>query len=141
MSNSNGNSRAQVALAANAAALKAETARPALSAALVAAKKANTAQSTPAADDAAHQQHDQQNVHGAHAPPLRLLGKRKVLAIVGVSYVTIWSWMRAGTFPRSRVVGGKSMWRSDEIEAWLGEVPVRRVKGDKVTANPAGEVA
>ena len=25
-------------------------------------------------------------------------------------FPTIWAWMRPGTFPRARVVGGKSMW-------------------------------
>jgi predicted DNA-binding transcriptional regulator AlpA len=38
--------------------------------------------------------------------------------------------MRAGRFPRSRVVGGKSMWRSDEVQAWLDALPVRPLKGD-----------
>jgi predicted DNA-binding transcriptional regulator AlpA len=60
----------------------------------------------------------------------RLLSKREVLAIANVSYPTLWSWMRQGTFPRSRVVGGKSMWLSSEIEAWLAALPVRQLKGD-----------
>ena len=60
----------------------------------------------------------------------RLLSKREVLAIVGVSYPTLWSWMRQGKFPRSRVVGGKSMWLSTDIEAWLATLPVRKLKGD-----------
>ena len=34
------------------------------------------------------------------------------------------------TFPRSRVVGGKSMWLSTDIEAWLATLPVRKLKGD-----------
>jgi predicted DNA-binding transcriptional regulator AlpA len=38
--------------------------------------------------------------------------------------------MRAGTFPRSRVVGGKSMWLLSEIEEWMAALPVRRLKGD-----------
>jgi predicted DNA-binding transcriptional regulator AlpA len=38
--------------------------------------------------------------------------------------------MRAGTFPRSRVAGGKSMWLSTEIEAWMSALPVRVLKGD-----------
>ena len=41
------------------------------------------------------------------------------------------AWMRAGTFPRSRVVGGKSMWLSTEIEAWLVALPVRRSKATR----------
>jgi predicted DNA-binding transcriptional regulator AlpA len=73
---------------------------------------------------------------GAH-----LLSKREVLAIANVSYPTLWSWMRQGTFPRSRVVGGKSMWLSTDIEAWLATLPVRKLKGDAPEAldneNPA----
>jgi predicted DNA-binding transcriptional regulator AlpA len=60
----------------------------------------------------------------------RLLSKSEVLAITGVSYPTIWAWMRAGKFPRSRIVGGKSMWLSTEIEEWLAALPVRPLKGD-----------
>jgi predicted DNA-binding transcriptional regulator AlpA len=65
---------------------------------------------------------------------VRLLSKAEVLQIVGVSFPTIWAWMRAGKFPRARVIGGgnnsKSKWRSDEIEAWLAGLPVRALKGD-----------
>ena len=62
---------------------------------------------------------------------LRMLAKPEVLLIAGgVSYVTLWSWMRAGAFPRARIVGGKSMWRSDEVEVWLEALPVRPLKGD-----------
>jgi predicted DNA-binding transcriptional regulator AlpA len=78
------------------------------------------------------------NRPAARAPPAplgaRLLSKREVLAIVGVSYPTVWAMMRAGTFPRARVVGGKSMWLSSEIEAWLAALPVRQLKGDAPTS-------
>jgi len=43
--------------------------------------------------------------------------------------------MRAGTFPRSRIVGGRSMWRSDEIDAWMAALPIRRLKGDEAEHN------
>ncbi len=61
---------------------------------------------------------------------VRLLTKHEVCALAGVTYPTIWSWMRRGAFPRSRVVGGKSMWVSTEVEAWLNSLPVRPLKGD-----------
>jgi prophage regulatory protein len=65
------------------------------------------------------------------SPPLvRLMTKAEVLAVANVSYPTIWQWQRDGKFPRSRVVGGQSMWRSDEVSAWLEGLPVRRLKGD-----------
>ena len=66
-------------------------------------------------------------------PALRLLDKHEVLAITGTSYVTLWTWMTADPpkFPRSRIVGGKSKWLSTEVEAWLSNLPVRPLKGDK----------
>jgi predicted DNA-binding transcriptional regulator AlpA len=79
-------------------------------------------------------EHDERNAHSARAPPtrlgVRLLPKTEILDITGVSFPTIWAWMRAGRFPRSRVAGGKSVWRSDEVDAWLGALPVRKLKGD-----------
>ena len=79
-------------------------------------------------------EHDDRSVCAPGAPPgwlgAHLLGKRQVLAITNVTFPTIWLWMRAGKFPRSRVVGGKSMWLSSEIEAWLASLPVRKLKGD-----------
>jgi predicted DNA-binding transcriptional regulator AlpA len=79
-------------------------------------------------------EHYERRVHAARGPParlgVRLLSKREILAITNVTFPTIWAWMRAGTFPRSRVVGGKSMWLSTDIEAWLATLPVRKLKGD-----------
>src|SRR6478672_6963776 len=66
-----------------------------------------------AAKPLARGEHDDRSVHAAGAGA-HLLSKRQVLAIVGVSYPTIWAWMRQGTFPRSRAVGGRSMWVSTE---------------------------
>jgi|HubBroStandDraft_3_1064219.scaffolds.fasta_scaffold259528_1 predicted DNA-binding transcriptional regulator AlpA len=65
---------------------------------------------------------------------VQLLDKHEVLAIAGTSYVTLWSWMRAGKFPRGRIVGGKTKWRSDEIQCWLDDLPVRKLKGDPAAA-------
>ena len=41
--------------------------------------------------------------------------------------------MRAGEFPRSRVVakGGKVAWFDDEFDDWLDRLPVRKLKGDR----------
>lgn len=68
---------------------------------------------------------------------LHLLTKPEVLAVAGVTFPTIWAWMRDGKFPRSRVVGGRSMWRSDEIEAWLAGLLVRPLKGDTLQRDTA----
>jgi predicted DNA-binding transcriptional regulator AlpA len=60
----------------------------------------------------------------------RFISKGEVLARVGVSFPTVWLWMREGKFPRSRAVGGKSVWLEHEIEQWILSRPVRRLKGD-----------
>jgi predicted DNA-binding transcriptional regulator AlpA len=59
-----------------------------------------------------------------------LLTKREVCTIVNATFPTIWQWMKDGKFPRSRIAGGRSVWRSDEIDAWLAGLPVRPLKGD-----------
>ena len=64
------------------------------------------------------------NDHTPEGPvgkPRRLLSKREVLALVPVSYTTLWSWMRQGQFPRSIVLGpgSKVGWYEDSIAEWL----------------------
>jgi predicted DNA-binding transcriptional regulator AlpA len=58
----------------------------------------------------------------------QLLTRQEVVALAGVTYPTIWLWMREGRFPRSRAVGGKSMWLASEIDAWVAALPVRSLK-------------
>jgi predicted DNA-binding transcriptional regulator AlpA len=70
-------------------------------------------------------------------PAVSLLDKHQFMAITNCSYPTLWAWMRAGQFPRSRVAGGKSMWRSDEIDQWIAALPVRRLKGDAANVDHA----
>jgi hypothetical protein len=47
-----------------------------------------------------------------------------------VTYVTLWHWMQVGKFPRSRDIGGKSVWLEAEVEAWIKTRPIRPLKGD-----------
>jgi predicted DNA-binding transcriptional regulator AlpA len=70
------------------------------------------------------------------APPsnVRLLSKLEILERTGVTYVTIWKMMRAGTFPRSRMLGGKSCWIESEFNAWIATLPKTRLKGDTEAA-------
>jgi prophage regulatory protein len=65
------------------------------------------------------------------ANQVRLISKPEVLDRVGVTFPTIWKWMREGKFPRSRVLGGKTAWIESEVEAWIAALPVRRLKGDR----------
>jgi predicted DNA-binding transcriptional regulator AlpA len=120
---------AQVTVARKAAALKAVANKAKLSPALIAANEAHIAETALVANTL-HHQHDDHHVNGARAPPVRLLDKSDILSITHVSFPTVWSWMRAGMFPRSRVVGGKSMWLSSEIDTWLANLKVRPLKGD-----------
>jgi len=61
---------------------------------------------------------------------LRYISKAELLRLIPVSYVTIWNWMKAGAFPRSRKVGGKSMWLWHEVEAWMLSRPIATLQGD-----------
>ncbi len=62
--------------------------------------------------------------------PDRLLSKVEVLALANCTYPTLWDWMCKGKFPRSRIVAGRSMWRSDEVDQWLADLPLRPLKSD-----------
>ena len=95
----------------------------------IAANAAHIARAALAAD-VPRGRHEREDVHSGGAPPVHLLDKKDILEITNVTFPTIWAWMRAGTFPRSRVVGGKSMWLSSEIDAWLADLPLRALKGD-----------
>ena len=62
--------------------------------------------------------------------PASLLSRHEIVALSGFTYPWLWQMMRRGLFPRGRIVGGKTMWLSTEVEAWLAELPIRPLKGD-----------
>lgn len=75
------------------------------------------------------------------APPLepvsRLLTREEVLAIVKVSYPTLWWWVRDGHFPAPRRLGsrgkhGRIGWIESEVQAWIKSLPKRYPKGSKI---------
>jgi prophage regulatory protein len=66
----------------------------------------------------------------------RFIFRSELTDIVGVSYVTIWNWMRAGTFPRGRDIGGRTAWIESEVAAWIASRPIRRLKGDERSDGP-----
>jgi predicted DNA-binding transcriptional regulator AlpA len=70
---------------------------------------------------------------------MRLLDRHEVCAIVGVSYVTLWNWMREGRFPRSRVAGGKVKWLESEINDWVNSLPLSQLKGDEASGTPPAD--
>lgn len=50
----------------------------------------------------------------------RIMRKKEVIAIVGLSDVSIWRRERAGAFPKRLTLGGNSVgWLKSEIDGWL----------------------
>jgi predicted DNA-binding transcriptional regulator AlpA len=114
----------QVALARKAAALKAAAKAKAPPQTRQGVRERNVRARIAADAYVAEQEQRQEE------PRARLLSKRQVLDRVCVTFPTLWKWMRAGTFPRARVIGGKSVWLEHEVNAWIAGLPVRRLKGD-----------
>lgn len=62
---------------------------------------------------------------------MKLLRKSEVLDMLGVSYPTIWRWVRDGKFPAPREIGatdgkdGTVRWVQSEVEAWIKGLPQR----------------
>jgi predicted DNA-binding transcriptional regulator AlpA len=63
-----------------------------------------------------------------------LLSKPQLLEFLGVSYSSVFNWMRAGLFPLPRVIGPSSgrssriAWYASEVQAWLASRPQRQIK-------------
>ena len=65
----------------------------------------------------------------AEPPALVFLSKKQVLAKVPVTGPTLWSWVRAGKFPRPRAISdNKTVWVEAEVDAWMRARPLRNYK-------------
>jgi len=54
----------------------------------------------------------------------KILRLPAVIAVVGVSRVSIWRWVRAGTFPRPIRLGARAVgWRDSDVQRWLETRP------------------
>ena len=73
---------------------------------------------------------DEVRARGPPSDENRLLSKHEVTRLVGRLYQHIWSLMRAGKFPRSRLLGSRPVWVKAEIDAWIATLPLVRLKGD-----------
>ena len=63
---------------------------------------------------------------------IKLLSRVEVCERLGVTYVTVWNWMRKGQFPRGiNVSDGVVRWPEPEVEEWLKSRPRQRLKGDE----------
>jgi predicted DNA-binding transcriptional regulator AlpA len=58
--------------------------------------------------------------------PLRLLTKRDVLALTGLSYAVLKRLEAKGEFPPRRMISAKrSGWYSDQVQTWIESRPLR----------------
>jgi predicted DNA-binding transcriptional regulator AlpA len=65
----------------------------------------------------------------SQTPPERLIPKKEMLSRVGgLSYPTIFEWIRQGKFPPGRDCGGRVCWIESEVTAWIVNRPVRGAK-------------
>jgi predicted DNA-binding transcriptional regulator AlpA len=70
------------------------------------------------------------------SPPrdsIRLIFRPELLELIGVSYGSIFAWMRTGKFPLSREIGPggrgtRIAWVESEVLEWLAARPQRRMK-------------
>lgn len=56
---------------------------------------------------------------------MKLIRINELMRITGLSMSTIMRMERKGTFPRRRKISSQAMgWLSDEVEAWMKNLPV-----------------
>lgn len=71
----------------------------------------------------------------------QMLRPPEVMARTGLSRVTLWRRVRAGTFPAPKELGANSIgWPAAEIDNWCANRP-RRTYGAERHYEPIGEVA
>lgn len=53
---------------------------------------------------------------------MKLLRRKAVCAMTGLSRSTLYAAMKKGEFPKAVAIGKRAVaWRSDEVEAWIEE--------------------
>ena len=64
-----------------------------------------------------------------------LIRVRDAARRLGVSYATLWNWIKAGEFPPGRALSpakrGRICWVAAEVQEWIASRPVRMPKGSK----------
>ena len=69
------------------------------------------------------------NDAAAVQPTLVFLTKAEVLRRIPITGPTLWSWVRAGKFPRPRAISpNKTVWVAAEVDAWMQARPHREYK-------------
>jgi predicted DNA-binding transcriptional regulator AlpA len=133
---------AQVPLAKKAAALKTASRKTGGTLPVI-LNQTQTACTTRASDAKAKRNGVEARAHPTRGPPdlasvheriahrVGLIDKREVVAITGVTFPSIWDWMRKGKFPRCHIVVGKSKWHAADIADWIDGLKQRPLKGDQ----------
>ena len=49
----------------------------------------------------------------------KLLKTRDVLDELGISNMTLWRWIKAGTFPQPIKVGSRNAWTRADLDLWI----------------------
>ena len=76
------------------------------------------------------------NDAAAEQPTLVFLSKAEVLRRIPITGPTLWSWVRAGKFPRPRAISpNKTVWVAAEVDAWMEARPHREYKPIKPIAS------
>jgi prophage regulatory protein len=69
------------------------------------------------------------NDAAAEQPTLVFLSKQQVLRKIPITAPTLWSWVRAGKFPRPRAISpNKTVWLAAEVDEWMQKRPLRTYK-------------
>jgi predicted DNA-binding transcriptional regulator AlpA len=73
----------------------------------------------------------------ASAPTIfpKFISRKQVCALVGVTYPSLWGWIKAGHFPPGRKLGigtgnrNKIVWLESEVLEWMTTRPLQLPKG------------
>jgi predicted DNA-binding transcriptional regulator AlpA len=125
---------AQVAPARKAAELKATNAKKATRPVAVTPRIPPRAHSTPTMPERLG------TTNLSQGPPLKFLSRDEVLKLVGVSYGTLWGWIREGKFPPARELNSSERasriyWLEHEVLSWMANRPPRLPKGTRTIYN------
>jgi predicted DNA-binding transcriptional regulator AlpA len=71
------------------------------------------------------------------AAPVRLLPRKEVLRLIGVSSTTLMQWVKANDFPQPVVLNPSARypriaWRQDQVTAWINALKPGRGRGPAV---------
>jgi predicted DNA-binding transcriptional regulator AlpA len=69
-------------------------------------------------------------------PSLKLISRETLLEKIGVTYPTVWAWVRDKHFPAARVLGkdnggkGRIAWVESEVDEWINSRPRQQPKNN-----------